>query len=141
MTTFLRRIVPVVAVVSLAPTAPHAGEPLPRTLKYQAGAPIPEGYHLEERSRDGYKAAGFLIIGVGALGFTVGAASQGGGLLGDDLRVAWMVAGGAIALGGVSLLIVGLLPPKKILVRNHGWATIAPMVTRESTGLALVAAF
>jgi hypothetical protein len=54
------------------------GQPPPKELKYRRGKPIPPGYHVEERSRDGMVVAGAVLFALPFAGGIVAAvASQG----------------------------------------------------------------
>ncbi len=64
------------APVAAAPAAPVAAPPgSPPRKPYREGAPIPQGYHVEQRVRKGMVIAGAITLGIP---YTIGLAAAGG---------------------------------------------------------------
>ncbi|MEO6420736.1 MAG: hypothetical protein ABIP39_15095 [Polyangiaceae bacterium] len=131
----------------LQPPPPPASEPRPagpKTLPYE-GEAVP-GYHLEEKRRLGLLIPGAILCGLGAIG-VIALAADGK----RDSATFAAIWGVLFFAPGTPLLLVGLLAPKKKLVRNDlGAAVLAPprspffigvSAGRSRTGFSLGAEF
>jgi hypothetical protein len=57
--------------------APAPQQPLPPRYPYREGMPIPPGYHLEDRPRQGFLTAGYLVAGIPyAIGLMIAASAD-----------------------------------------------------------------
>jgi len=107
----------------------------PPEMKYRASQGIPAGYHLEERTRVGLIVPGAIMTAIGAI--AVGAAVTDGASHGrmNDEDVILAAVGGGIFLGpGIPLLLVGILVPKKVLVRNDIGFFVSPLAGKHTGG-------
>lgn len=140
-----------------APGTPEGKKP-PKKMAYEEGAPIPLGYHLEERTRVGPVIAGAIVGGIGyvivalpilsvwdeignstralavpVLGpwitlATYERCSSNDGICWDGLINMVLVLDGAMQATGAALLTWGLTSKKQYLIRDD--VAVAPRITR-----------
>lgn len=109
------------------PQCVHARRPASPSSE-KGPEPIPTGYHVEERTRDGLLIAGTITTALGGLFIAVGASGQADAVFGA-------VVGGANLAVGVPLLLAWVaLPPKRLLVRNTVSLSAAPFVASDKLG-------
>jgi hypothetical protein len=148
---------------------PQAPVAWPRYIKdWDEGQPVPYGYHPETRARKGLVIPGAVVFGVAYLLSTLVASADNSSYDGGDrYNALWIpVVGPFIQLGrsnnpsgnndslvfdglaqtaGLTMLVLGLAYPRRILVRNDlGSLSFAPTpmkVGSDGTGLGLVGRF
>ncbi|HEU4403769.1 MAG TPA: hypothetical protein VFS43_00520 [Polyangiaceae bacterium] len=134
----------------------------PATRPYNPDAPIPPGYHPEQRVRRGLIIGGAIPLGILYTFSILGAAAmEDSGESGEFLYVPVLgpflqmsktensVGNTVLALDGIgqaagaAMLLVGLTVPKTVLVRNDlGEIRLAPMnLGQRGSGLGLVGTF
>jgi hypothetical protein len=141
----------------------------PRVIRdWQDGDPVPEGYHITQRTRTGLVVGGAVTFGVLYIISVMGAAivhDANNSLGGTDNADALFIPGvgpfvqmtkttsasgnvfnaidGIAQCGGLAMLLVGLTNPRNVLVRNDLGATIipAPYVSANGGGMGLVGRF
>lgn len=122
-----------------APPPAYYYAPGPTVIKYEEGMPVYPGYHIEERSRTGLVIGGSITLGVGALVFLLGVATN------DDRQLfnpgpVYMVIGGIAAVTGAVMLLVGVGSKRKMIVRD-GATLVVPVANKDGGGFAFVGTF
>jgi hypothetical protein len=131
----------------------------PHTLPYDAGAPIPAGYHLEQRATKSYVLLGTTMFGAAYLPSLFVTAAVVGGRQPDAPRIeplaipiagpfvtimtahtgvpggVLLVADGIAQTGGILLLIAGMKIKEPVLVFDTINATARLSVAPGSVGL------
>jgi hypothetical protein len=160
------------------PYPAQAYEP-PQELPYREGAPIPVGYHLEERPRKGLVTGGWIVTaipyGIGLVAavsaefhnhsgwlavpfagpwLTMGRrnyscndsgaddnGSEAAHCVGDVFVVMGLIADGVMQAAGGTMLLIGYMNPKTLLVRNDARFQLRPMRIGSGHGLGVGGSF
>lgn len=141
----------------LVPVPPptYAPRNAPRTLDWEPGEPVPEGYHLTTQIRTGLVVGGAVVFGVtwflNALVASIGiqAAPLYIPIVGPFIAMGtfrslqavdafFLALDGLTQAGGVAMFIVGLAVPRQQLVRNRyataPWILPMPMAFGNGGG-------
>ncbi|MDI3290442.1 hypothetical protein [Polyangium sp. 15x6] len=140
------------------------GAPLPATLAYEEGDPIPPGYRVDSRIRKGLVIGGAVTFGVpwffsamiASIGDSVSRSSElwplyipavgpfvaMGTLDSEGAGTFWLAVDGLAQTGGIAMLIAGLVAQEKRLVRSEldaASVTVVPLrFGPHGAGLGLV---